>query len=290
MKKIDLHIHSTASDGTYFPSDIVKMAEELDLAAIALTDHDTVDGIPEFLSAGKKSAVDVIPGVEIAAVWNFKEVHILGLWIDQDNFELNELLRKVRKNRDKRNYEILGKLKSSGFDISIEEVENEAKGVIGRMHIAALLVKKKYFKTIKDVFEKCLARGSQCYVPRILSDITEAVSAIHKAGGISIWAHSMHRNKTNVKNVKSDIIHFMTLGLDGIEAYYPEYTEKQHKLLLEYASELNIPITGGTDFHGENIPDIKMAVGKGSLFVPETVYADLKSYCQNKMAKISGEI
>lgn len=283
MRRIDLHIHSTASDGTLSPSDIVKMAEDLDLAAIALTDHDTIGGIEEFFIAGRQSKVETVPGVEIASSWNFKEIHILGLWIDYTDSNLNELLRKIRKNREKRNYEIIEKLKKSGFDISLEDVENEAGGgVIGRPHIASLLVKKKYFKTIKEVFGACLARGAQNYVSRILPEIAEVISAIHNAGGIAIWAHPVHRNKRNYKNMKSDIIHFISLGLDGIEAYYSEYSEKQHKMLLNYAAELNLQVSGGTDFHGEILPKINMAEGKGNLAIPETVYADLKNYYQKK--------
>jgi len=279
MKRIDLHVHSTASDGTFFPSDIVRMAETLDLAAIALTDHDTVDGIEEFLTAAKQSKVEVVPGVEIASSWNCKEIHILGLWIDHANLELGKLLKKIRENREKRNYEILEKLNKSGFDITLEEIKNKAGGeVIGRPHIASLLVKKKYFKTVKDVFGSCLGRGAQNYVPRILPEIGEAIPVIHNAGGIAVWAHPMHRNKSNYKNIKSDIIHFMSLGLDGIEAYYPEYSEKQHKILLKYAAELNLQITGGTDFHGEILPGISMATGRGNLSIPEMVYTELKNY------------
>lgn len=279
MKKIDLHVHSNASDGTISPGNIIRMAESLDLAAVALTDHDTIEGIQEFLIAAKQSKVKAVPGVEIASNWKLKEIHILGLWIDHSNFELGKLLKKIRGNREKRNYEILEKLQKSGFDISLEEVKNEASGeVIGRPHIASLLVKKKYFKTIRDVFDFCLARGAQNYVPRILPEIDEVISVIHDAGGIAVWAHPVHRNKSNCKNIKSDIIHFKSLGLDGIEAYYSEYSEKQHKMLLKYAAELNLQLSGGTDFHGEIFPGISMANGRGNLFVPETVYNVLKEY------------
>lgn len=255
------------------------MAEFLDLAAVALTDHDTVDGIQEFLTAAKQSKVEVVSGVEIASTWNLKEIHILGLWIEHANPELDELLKKVRKNRENRNYEILESLKKSGFDITLEEVKNEAHGeVIGRPHIASLLVKKRYFKTVKDVFSLCLARGAQNYVPRILPGIAKVISVIHNAGGIAIWAHPVHKNKSNCKNIKSFIIHFKSLGLDGLEAYYSEYSEKQQKMLLQYASELNLQISGGTDFHGDILPGINMATGRGNLSIPETIYAELKKY------------
>jgi predicted metal-dependent phosphoesterase TrpH len=287
MKRIDLHVHSTASDGTLSPSSIIRMAETLDLAAVALTDHDTLDGIQEFLSAAKQAKVEAVPGVEIASTWNFKEIHILGLWIDHTNSELGELLKKVRGNREKRNDEMLNGLNKSGFDITLEEIKNEAGGeVIGRPHIASMLVKKKYFKTVKEVFGSCLARGAQNYVSRILPEIAEVISAIHNAGGIAIWAHPVHRNKSNCTNVKSDIIHFMSLGLDGIEAYYSEYSEKQHTMLLKYAAELNLQITGGTDFHGEILPGISMAAGRGNLSIPETVYTELKNYYLKQFKKL----
>jgi 3',5'-nucleoside bisphosphate phosphatase len=281
MKYIDLHTHSTASDGTYTPSEIIKIAEDCKLSAVALTDHDTVAGLDEFVEAAKSSSVTAVPGIEVAANWNYREVHILGYWVSTSNDKLNTLLEEVRNNRNNRNIKIIEKLNSNGLEISIDEVKEIAKGEsIGRPHIASILVSKGYFETLKDVFSTCLARGGTGYQPRILPEPKVAIDAIHQAGGIAFWAHSMHRNKTLSKyaNLKSDIIELVNNGLDGIEAYYSQYSYNQQIKLLKYAKELNLPVSGGSDFHGDNQPSIKMGTGVDSLKVPASVLDDLVTY------------
>ncbi len=279
MKNIDLHIHSTASDGTCTPAQIVEMAEELDLSAIALTDHDTVAGLSEFIESGKSSNVITIPGVEVAVNWNYKELHFLGLWINDDCDALNTLLEEIRFNRHARNDKIIAKLQENGCDITIDEVKEVAHGEsIGRPHIASVLVKKGYFKTVKDVFSTCLARGGTGYVPRILPDPQTAISAIHKAGGIACWAHPVHRNHSKPKDLLSNLKYFKSLGLDGVEAYYTEFSDSQHRMLLKYAEDLEMCVCGGTDFHGDNQPGINLGIGRGSLNIPEEVYLNLLNY------------
>ncbi|MCP4181567.1 MAG: PHP domain-containing protein [bacterium] len=282
MKYIDLHTHSTASDGTYTPSEIIEIAEKSKLSAVALTDHDTLNGLDEFIEYAKSSPVAAIPGIEIAANWNYKEIHILGYWISTSNNILNNLLLEVRKNRNLRNIKIIEKLNSNGLDISINEVKEIAKGEsIGRPHIASVLVSKGYYKTLKDVFSTCLARGGTGYASRILPDPRTTIDAIHQAGGIAFWAHSMHRNKSlsKYKNLKSDIIELTNMGLDGIEAYYAQYSYNQQIKLLKYAKELDLPVSGGSDFHGNNQPSIKMGIGIGNLKIPESVLDNLMTYC-----------
>ena len=279
MKNIDLHMHSTVSDGTYTPSELIDLAEKLNLAAVALTDHDTIAGLPEFMGKSQSSDVLAIPGVEIAVNWNYKELHILGLWIRDDCIELNDLLKEIRDNRHLRNDKIIAKLQENGYNITIDEVKEIAKGEsIGRPHLASVLVGKGYFKTIKDVFSSCLARGGTGYVSRILPDPETAISTIHKAGGIAFWAHPVHRNRTNTKDLLSNLKYFKSLGMDGIEAYYSEFSQKQHQMLLKYAEDLNMVVCGGSDFHGDNQPDILMGKGRGDLSVPESVYYDLCKY------------
>jgi 3',5'-nucleoside bisphosphate phosphatase len=279
MKYIDLHIHSTASDGTCSPSELIDLAEKLDLAAVALTDHDTVAGLPEFMEKAESSSVTAVPGVEVAVNWNYKELHILGLWVQKDCSELNILLKEIRDNRHARNDKIIGRLQENGYNIAIDEVKEAAGGEsVGRPHLAAILVKKGYFKTIKDVFSTCLARGGTGYVGRILPDIETAISTIHKAGGITFWAHPVHRSRSNTKDILSDLKHFKSLGLDGIEGYYSEFSKAQHEMLLKYAKDLNMAVCGGSDFHGGNQPDILLGKGRGNLSVPESVYDDLCKY------------
>jgi len=145
-------------------------------------------------------------------------------------------------------------------------------------------VEKGYYNTIKDVFSTCLARGGSGYQPRILPDPRTAIDAIHQAGGIAFWAHSMHRSKSlsKYKNLKSDIIELTNMGMDGIEAYYSEYSYNQQTKLLKYAKELDIPVSGGSDFHGTNQPSIEMGVGTGNLKVPASVLDNLINYYSGK--------
>jgi len=283
MKNIDLHMHSTASDGTFTPSELIDLAEKLNLAAIALTDHDTISGLPEFMEKSKTADVVAVPGVEIAINWNYKELHILGLWVRDDCKELNDLLEEIRKNRHIRNDKIIAKLQENDYNITIDEVREVASGEsIGRPHLAAILVRKGYFKTVQDVFSTCLARGGTAYMPRTLPDPESAISTIHKAGGLTFWAHPVHRNHSRTKDLFSNLKYFKSLGLDGVEAYYSEFSQAQHQKLLKYAQELNMIVCGGSDFHGENQPGVQMGKGRGSLSVPETVYNDLQEHIKKE--------
>ncbi|HBM15309.1 MAG TPA: hypothetical protein DD381_03040 [Lentisphaeria bacterium] len=280
---IDLHIHSTASDGTFSPAEIVYKAKKIELTAISITDHDTTDGIEDFLKASEEKTISIIPGVEMAGLWNMRELHILGFWIDWKEQKLQSVLEYSRINRDIRNSNIINKLNNRGYLITYDELLDESRGeVIGRPHIASLLVRKKYFKCAQDVFSACLARGSECYVQRVIPEMKEVISAIHSAGGLAVWAHPLHRNKHDIRNTKSDIISLMELGLDGIEAYYSEYSIKQHNYLLKCAEELNLAVSGGTDYHGSNQPGIELGTGHGNLKIPDSVYTNLYNYYKKK--------
>jgi 3',5'-nucleoside bisphosphate phosphatase len=278
---IDLHLHSTASDGTKTPREIVELANSMSLSAIALTDHDTVSGIDEFLSTLEKYSLSGIPGVEIAMLWQNREYHVLGYWIDHKNDQLLDLLGDIRKNRTNRNTQIIKKLNDNNMKITIDEILEKAKGEsIGRPHIAAVLVEKGYFDSVKDVFSTCLAAGGTGYVPRVLPDPKTAIQGIKNAGGISVWAHPFHRGKTNhafTDNLKC----FLEFGLDGVEAYYTEYSMNQQDKILKITDDLDLPVSGGTDYHGDNQPGIYMGTGRGNLKIPDSVYRNLLNYHQN---------
>lgn len=280
---IDLHIHSAVSDGTLSPSEIVKKADTMGLSAISLTDHDTTDGLQEFIKAAEGKNIATIPGVEMAGAWNMRELHILGYWIDWKNQKLQTVLEYSRRNRDIRNSSIIEKLNSRGYEVTYEDLIEESGGdVIGRPHIASLLVRRKYFKSIQEVFSSCLARGSECYVPRVIPEIKEVIDSIHGAGGLAIWAHPLHRNKNDIRNAKTDIISLMNLGIDGIEAYYSEFSAKQHLYLVKCSEELNLAASGGTDFHGANQPGIELGLGHGELNIPDLVYTRLFEFYKRK--------
>lgn len=277
MRKIDLHIHSTASDGTDTPSEIIHIAVRKKLAAVAITDHDTVSGVADFLkSAVAHPELAAIPGVELSVLYHDNSIHISGLFVDPCDSSLKKLLSEIRRNRDSRNELIIKKLRNLNFDITLEEVKTIAAGEsIGRPHLAQILIQKGYFKEPQEVFDKCLKRGAPAYCPRVLPTPAEAVSAIHGAGGLAFWAHPFHRSDSSITYVERILKDLLDTGLDGIEAYYSTFTEEQQAKLLAVAKKLQIPVSGGSDYHGGNMPGIEIADGYGNMFIPETVYENL---------------
>ena len=275
---IDLHTHSSASDGSCSPSEILAFGSQLGLGALGLTDHDTVSGIPEFLELSEKyPGISVVPGVEVSVYYKNSSIHILGLFIDHNDEALGTMLQEIRKNRDNRNVHIISKLNGMGYEITLEEVEAVAGGEsVGRPHFAKILIEKGYFEESQDVFDRCLKRGAPAYCGRVLPTPAEAINAIHGAGGLAFWAHPLHREEGERSYVRSVLADFMTLGLDGIEAYYTTFSEKQHKLIMETAAEYNLLISGGTDFHGDNQPKIRLGSGYGDLKVPFTVLENIR--------------
>ncbi len=274
---IDLHIHSAASDGANTPAEIVELAVGKGLGAIALTDHDTVSGLDEFMCSAKAHPeLAAVPGVEVSVTYRYSSIHITGLFIDHSNKKLSDLLREIRTNRDTRNVQIIRKLNDRGFKITLEEVEAVAAGEsVGRPHFAKILIEKGYFKEPQEVFDKCLKRGAPCYVARGLPTPEEAICAIHEAGGLAFWAHPLHRSESSESYVESVLDDFMLCGLDGIEAYYSTFSDIQQKLLLDTARKYGIMVSGGSDFHGANQPGIHIGTGYGSMNIPYSVYDEL---------------
>lgn len=266
---IDLHTHSTASDGSETPARILRLAREQGLRAVALTDHDTVSGLPEFLSAAEQEPVEAIPGVELSTMLFSKELHIVGLFLHPETPELLHLLERMRSGRETRNREIILKLSAAGFDVSYEELLQEAGGEsIGRPHIAALLLRKGYFKTMQDAFDQYLKRGCRCYVARALPEPAEAIRAIHAAGGLAIWAHPVSGQSGERAFARKMLRKLVPAGLDGAEVRYSMFSEHQTELMTELADAEGILKSGGSDFHGTNQPNIRIGCGCGSLAVP----------------------
>lgn len=272
---IDLHMHSTASDGTFSPRELARLASDLKLFAISLTDHETLDGLNDFEDECKKLNMNMIPGIEVAALWKSREVHILGYGISKTSEKLNSMTSEIQENRKRRNNKILEKLNGLGYDITFDELVEEAGGsYAGRPHFASLLVKKGYFESFKDVFSGCLGNGNKAFSQRILPHPKDVISAIHSANGIAVWAHPVHRDKSSV-NFPSNLKQFVDYGLDGVEAFYPEFSGSQHNMILKWAEKLQLIVSGGSDFHGNNQPEIAMAIGRGSLNVPDCLYDKL---------------
>ncbi len=281
---IDLHIHSTASDGTLSPSEILSVARSSHLGAIAITDHDTINGSKEALKIGIPSSLKFLTGVEISAtpppVENVPgSCHILGYNIDLENKRLNESLKVLQGARKSRNPQIIKRLNSLGLKITINDVLKEVgEGQVGRPHIAKAMITKGYVHTINEAFDKYLAQGKPAYQDKYRMDCSEAIHVITAAGGIPVLAHPFLLGLQSREIFRELVARMTEMGLKGIEVYYPEHPPDETIYYSKLAKQYGLFMTGGTDFHGSLKPDIKMGFGKGDFFVPFSLYEQLVSF------------
>jgi len=275
---IDLHIHTTASDGTLSPVEAINMALDLGLRAISITDHDTINGSKEAINSGIPENIKFLTGVEMSTAppEGFAisgSLHILGYGIDTDNIELNRELNKLQDARQNRNPQILSCLNGCGFDISIEEVKEAAgPAPISRPHIAQVMLEKGFVRSLDEAFDKYLGKGKPAYVDKYRIDYTEALGLIAETGGISVLAHPGLLNLENSAQFDEIIRILKSKGLTGIETYYSRHTAEQTATYLAAARRLGLLVTGGSDFHGALTPDIRMGSGLGDLSVPYELY------------------
>ena len=275
---IDLHNHSTASDGTDAPSRIPALAAELDLAAVALTDHDTLGGIAEFLAAAADfPQVEAIPGVEISCEYSGREIHLLGLFVDYESSELGEFLRLRREDRLRRNEEMMRKLNSLGYALSWEDEEFQGGDVanLGRPHFARALVRRYGFTSLAAVFEKLLGHSRPGFVPRRLPSPVFAIEAVHAAGGVAVWAHPVYRDRNERAWLNRGMRRMSGWGLDAVEGYYSLFGRNETALVSEVAARYDVALSGGSDYHGNN-STVAMGSGSGGLRVPAELLAGLK--------------
>jgi len=278
---IDLHIHSTASDGTFSPCEILALAKKLNLAAIAITDHDTVAGSKEAIDTGIPSEIKFLTGVEISVVppSSFScsgSFHILGYSFRLDDPVLNQTLNTLQMARKNRNPGIIERLKNLGFDTSIEEViEFTGGGQTGRPHIARLMAEKGFVGSINEAFDKYLGKGKPAYVDKYRIECGMAIEIIIGAGGIPVLAHPSLINICDSRNFEDLIADLKEMGIKGIEAYYPEHSKAQISYYVKLAEKHKMLITGGTDFHGSLKPDVSMGSGRGDFHVPYHLYENL---------------
>jgi len=272
---IDLHTHSNFSDGTLTPTELVTLAREKKISALALTDHDTMAGVEEAVLAGEMLGVEIIPGIEISVLHDKVEYHILGYWADSHNSVLAEALAKLQGARSERNNKILQKLNELGIPATNEELERVSEqGQTGRPHIAKLLVRYGVVKTITQAFDDFLKKGAVAYVSRFAFTAMEAVTLIHQAGGLAVLAHPT-QNDPELTRLPSVLADLVPAGLDGIEVYYPTHSHKMKKKLRALAAQHNLLLTGGSDYHGDIRPGTTLA-GGGNIFVPLELLVKMK--------------
>lgn len=256
---IDLHIHSTASDGSLRPAEVVRLAKKQGLKAIALTDHDTVDGVAEAVAAGEEVGLEVVPGVEISARCPHGTMHILGYFVNYASERLGERLAVLKKARAERNPQIIAKLNRLGIPITMAQVaELSGGGQIGRPHIARALYEGGYVPNLQDAFDIYLRNGGLAHVSKFRFPPEEAIAMIQEAKGIPVLSHPFTLGLNSPKDLEALLLELQDLGLAGLEVYYPEHTPEQEALYLRLARQLGLLITGGSDFHGANKPEVML--------------------------------
>ena len=267
MKFADLHLHTVFSDGTYTPAELIKNALKNKLSAIAVTDHDTTEGIAPCIEAVGGEDLEIIPGVELTAESDGTEIHILGYLIDYKNKKLLEKLQSLRDNRIERIYKIVDKLKAMGLGLEAQDVfDISGQGAVGRLHVARAMFKKGLITSIGEAFYKYIGDKCPGYVLGFKFQPKEAIRFILDYGGIPVLAHPYSLRNDEL------IFKFIDLGLMGLEVHYPEHSQSMVNFYLNIAKERNLLITGGSDCHGSAKPDVKI----GSMKVPYELVEKLK--------------
>lgn len=276
MSFVDLHVHTTASDGTLSPTEVVKYGVEKNLSVIAITDHDTISGIEEGMKAAENEPITVVPGIELACMYQKREIHMLGFFVDWKDEIFVKRLADLRQNREKRNEKMIEKMQRDGIPVTMEKLRFEEEDtVITRAHFARFLEQEGYVKSKNEAFEKYVGIHCPYYIPREYIDPKEAISWIHQAKGMAFLAHpylyhfSEYQVKTMIKDLKE-------MGLDGIEAYHSTAGIGQTGILRQYAREHELLISGGSDFHGANKPDVDLGRGWGNLRITHYLYDDIR--------------
>lgn len=272
---VDLHTHSTFSDGSDRPDQIIDAAVVSGLTAVALTDHDGIDGIDE-AAAAAAGRIELIPGVELSVRWNDHAMHLLAYWIGAAT-ALAGALHSLQESRARRNTEMIAALGELGIDITIEDVAAQAglDGVAGRPHIAAVLVSKGVVGSIPQAFDQYLAAGRPAYRGRLRLDAAEAVDLIHRSGGVAVVAHP-HTIADDEDGFRELFESLAGLGIDGIECHYAEYTPTLRDRLAAHCRTLGLVPTGGSDYHGTYKRGLALGVGYGDLIVPDAVVPALR--------------
>lgn len=274
---VDLHVHSTASDGTDEPAVVVRRAARLGLGTIALTDHDTLAGIAEARHSAAAEGIDLISGSELSVDWPTGKMHLLVYFLEPTPGPLQDRLEWLRGGREERNAAIVERLRALGFEISLPEVEAQAAGpTVGRPHIADALVTRGYFAARREAFVDLLRDGGQAYVDRRRLSAEKAIALARESNAVPVIAHP-YTIGLDRHQYAAAFRELTALGLGGIEAYYPEHSPALRDHLAGIADTLGIVATGGSDYHGWGKPEVELGVGRGDLSVPHRVVAALRT-------------
>lgn len=276
MSRVDLHLHTTHSDGSCTPTELIGLAHEAGVTTLAITDHDIMTGISEARIAADQYEIEIIPGVEISSIMGNSELHILGYFLDWQDACLNERFKTLRDSRHRRNPQIIERLQGLGISLTYDEVRALAgSDSVGRPHIARALMNKGVVSSAKEAFDKFLGEGKPAYVPRELPSPAEAIHWIKAARGLAVLAHPTWVKVTD-RSLTELLRQLKAEGLDGVEVYYSSHTPRQTREYLSLAQQLGLLVTGGSDFHGLTKPDIEVGIGKGSLHIPATLLPKMK--------------
>lgn len=286
MKICDLHTHSNYSDGSLPPAELVRMAENKGLSALALTDHNTAAGLPEFMKAGESSKVITVAGCEFSTEYTLcaddgesrvQELHIVGLFFDESVWgSVEEYVSEHMKNKKISNQNMIKRLQDAGYDITYDEVSAITDaGEFNRAHIARILCRKGYIKRPADAFDELLKEGCGFYIPPKRPDVFETIKFIKKNGAVSVLAHPFL--ELSADELRCFLRAAKPAGLDAIETNYSKFDDEMIKQACAIAGEMGLARSGGSDFHGDAKPDVEMGTGRGSLEVPFDYYEDLCS-------------
>ena len=272
----DLHVHSTYSDGTFSPEELIREAERLGLGAIALCDHNTVAGLPAFLAAAEASPVEAIPGIEFSTDYLGGELHLLALFVKPESYStVTEKVEQMLLRKERSNIRLVQALKTAGVELDYAAIKaGTPNGQVNRAVIAAEMVRRGYCKTVKEAFSNWLSPQHGYFQPPKRLDVLEMIGFIRSIGAVSVLAHPFLN--LSAEGLRQFLEEASPLGLDAMETEYSTFTEAQRKTAREMAAEFGIKTSGGSDFHGANKPDIGMGTGRGDLRVPAALLAQLK--------------
>ncbi len=272
----DLHTHSVFSDGTCTPTELIEKGEKIGLSAIALTDHNTVAGLPEFLAAAKGKKIVPVPGVEISTDYNGTELHVLGLFLPEKAFgAVTEFVNAYNRRKEKSNEELISSLQAAGYRVDLAEIKAETpNGHVNRAHIAATLVKKGYIGSVQEGFSGLLSEKAGYYKPPKRQTAFETIAFLRSLGAVPVLAHPF------LNLTAEELCEFLEeakgYGLVGMETVYSRYSDETAKKAAEIALQYALKESGGSDYHGENKPDIDLGIGTGNLKIPSRFFEELR--------------